>query len=79
LNRKGQVFKWKNGTFALVVSELTATRRPGSTVGAEGGKQDPDLPVYQIVIWDDSGVIWLQAERLERTLASWELEGRRLA
>ncbi len=79
MSRLGQVFAWPKGTFVLVVSELTETRRPGSTVGARGGKHDPDLPVHQIVIWDDSGTIWHQAERVESTLARWELEGRRLA
>ncbi len=78
-SRVGQVFKWRNGTFALVVSELGETWRKGSTVPSEGLKHDPDLPVHRIVIWDDSGVIWYPVERLERTLASWELDGHRLA
>lgn len=79
LSRVGQVFKWPRGTFALVTSDPAMPRRRGSTVGAYGGKQDPDLPVHTMAIWDDSGTIWYPVERLERTLASWELEGRRLA
>lgn len=76
-SRIGQVFMGSTW-FALVTKGPSLPRRKGSTVRGCDHKHTPDLQVYTLAIWGDSGVHW-PVERLEDTLASWELEGRRIA
>lgn len=77
-SRVGQVFAWTH-IYALVVEELGPTRRSGSTIGPEDHMSTPDVPVYTLCVWNDSGVVRWPVERFEATLAKWEQANRRIA
>ncbi len=77
--RVGQVFMWPNGATALVTEGPREPRRKWLACAPEArGKHDLGMHVHTLAVWDDSGVHW-PVERLERTLARWDLEGRRIA
>lgn len=78
MSRVGQVFAWSR-FYALVTADLGPTRRPGSTVGSEDHVSAPDLPVYTLLLWGDSGAVFWPAERVEATLTRWEQANRRIA
>ena len=80
-SRVGQVFMGRHpehAWFALVTSELALPRRKGSTIRGDEDMHASDRQVHTLVLWGRSGVYY-PIERLEDTLASWELEGRRIA
>lgn len=80
-SRVGQVFMGGDAVspwFALVVEGPSPPRRPGSTVRGCDHKHALDVPVYTLCVWGNSGVHH-PVERREDSLASWELEGRRIA
>lgn len=81
MSRVGQVFMGKDRVwpwFAVVTSELALPRRKGSTVRGDEDMHTPDRQVHTLALWGRSGVHY-PVERLEESLARWELEGRRIA
>ena len=64
--------------FALITEGPHPTRKPGSATPSEL-EYVSDLPVHTLCVWSDSGGVKWPVERWEGSLASWELEGRRIA
>ncbi len=80
MSRVGQVFMGRTW-FAVVTGGPALPRRKGSTVRGCDHKSTPDVLVHTLAVfgdWRGSGVHW-PVERREESLASWELEGRRIA